>query len=68
MVYINNHDYLEKKTITKARGGNQPSKRNWWFGKEGVIHFGLMRIPKRFYGKKIMFKVVEVNDEKNSFN
>ena len=62
MVYINKQGYLERKTRSKScRGGNQPTKRNWWFGRFGNIGLGHINIPKRLWGKKLMFKL-EIKD------
>ena len=62
MAYINEQGYLERKTKSKGcRGGNQSSKRNWWFGRFGSIHLGKINIPKRLQGKKLRFKI-EIDD------
>ena len=62
MAYINKQGYLERKTRSKScRGGNQASKRNWWFGKINSIWLGRINIPKELRGKKLMFKL-EIKD------
>ena len=64
MVYINNQGYLERKTISKVKGGNQSSKRNWWFGKNDSIWLGSINIPERLQGKRLMFKLEIKEQEK----
>ena len=76
MAYINEKGYLERVIGTKtSRGGQgQSIKRSWWFvkyrtnmrTKRGgvVIKNGYIGMPERYIGKKIMFKVEVIPDNK----
>ena len=57
MVYINKQNYLERKVNGTINQINLPSKKNWWFGKFGIIWLGRVNIPERLFGKQIRFKV-----------
>ena len=56
MTKINNINYIERRTGKKT-------KRDWWFVTYPKsrycqnIYLGILNVPKRFFGKKIRFKV-----------
>ena len=64
MVYINDQDYLERKTKSKSIGGNQASKRSWWFGTTNIIGLGHLTIPERLQGKRFKLKVEVIEQKK----
>ena len=49
MVLINSHDYF----LVKMKSG---CYRSYWIGRE-VIGIGEIRLPKKYWGKRIQFKL-----------
>lgn len=67
MAFIDDDNYICRRTHSSAKGGLKSSTRNWWLikyqnnsGNHGVINLGTVSIPKQFVGKRIRFKIEEV--------
>ena len=66
---VNNLGFIEK--VTSARKGDTKSVyRNWWIVKQhtgrpgGIVNLGTLSLPKRYVGKKIMIKVIDMGVRK----
>jgi len=64
MVRVNSHGYLEKIDPTqRGRRHTDSTGKTWWLVKyRGSIHLGNFRMPVRYIGKKVMFRV-EIMEE-----
>lgn len=67
MTYINEAGYLERKTNSKKNPHSQATYRNWWLIKATERGMGYLTIrgiyfPKEWVGKRVRFKIEEVEE------
>ena len=61
MAIINEQGFVAVKGTKKSRRG-KPIYRNFWIGRQEIRL--KLSIPKRYWGKRIAFKVIELNHKK----
>ncbi len=59
MARVNEFGYVEVKSLSKKSPGAEGIYRNFWIGRQ-KIGFKQIYIPEKFWGKRIRFKIEEI--------
>lgn len=62
--FVTDRDVVKRSVPCKKNPTSKPVFRDWYFAADRVS-VGYVRIPKRLVGKRIRFRVEEVEDEQN---
>lgn len=61
MALVNSKGYVVVKSQTKTPKNAKPTYRSFWIGRQEIaLH---IRLPSRYWGKRIALKVEEVDED-----